>query len=790
MRVLSTLVFASLFLLCGTVALHGQTVLVQPFLQDAFPTAITIVWETDSGEESLVEWGLTDALGESTTGSALTTDGGQLHEVTLTGLERFTKYHYKVVTGSAESAVQIFKTPPFASDEQSARIVAMSDMQQDGTFPDKFEEIVNEGIIDYLADEFGGDVADNLALVLIPGDLVTYGDNYSSWEDTFFDPSENLFGQVPVYPVLGNHEVNTSYYFQYFKLPDNGTPGFEEHWWHKDYGNVRIIGLDSNAPFTNEEQLDWLNDLLDETCQADSIDFVFAQLHHPHKSELWTPGESNYTGDVIGLLEEFSTACGKPSVHFFGHTHGYSRGHSRDHKHLWINAASAGGAIDNWGEFPNFDYDEFAVSQDTYGFVSVDVTAGDNPKITVKRLSRGDQDAIADNVLEDSLVMYKYTTYVQPPTPVFPVGIELTPECVVLHGDAFASDNEQGQHGQSHWQVSTSETDFTSPVAESWKNFENWYFDIDTQADDDLTDEAIGGLAENTQYWWRVRYRDRELNWSDWSESAWFITTESVALSNLLVNGGGEDGINNWALAEGNMESLESGECNGVAPYAGTYYLAVGGLCEESPVGRCYQDVDLTSYTDSIAMGDFPVQFGGYLSDYSGDDVPEMRAFFLNAAGDEIGSSATLTNATPSWLLVSETLSIPVLTQTIRIELEGTRNVGTDNDSYFDELFVRVGTMIDDCATVGVSEHPYSEFVALVGSPNPASELFSIAVPVESRGLHVHLVDAKGNKVSCTEIHESGKISLDCSLLPAGTYVFWVRDAGRVLGSGKVVVEH
>ncbi len=82
---------------------------------------------------------------------------------------------------------------------------------------------------------------------------------------------------------------------------------------------------------------------------------MFAQLHHPHKSELWIPGEISYTGDVIELMENFTEECGKPSIHFFGHTHGYSRGQSHNHNHLWVNVATAGGAIDHWGEYPQAD---------------------------------------------------------------------------------------------------------------------------------------------------------------------------------------------------------------------------------------------------------------------------------------------------------------------------------------------------------------------------------------------------------------------------------------------------
>ena len=54
--------------------------------------------------------------------------------------------------------------------------------------------------------------------------------------------------------MLSQDENNSTYYFKYFRMPANGTAGFEEHWWYKDYGNTRIVGLDSNSPFTNQEQ--------------------------------------------------------------------------------------------------------------------------------------------------------------------------------------------------------------------------------------------------------------------------------------------------------------------------------------------------------------------------------------------------------------------------------------------------------------------------------------------------------------------------------------------------------
>ena len=153
----------------------AQTITVSPYLQDASPHEISILWETNENPESTVEWGLTEMLGTSTSGSVMSNNGAQLHQVTLVDLERFTTYYYRVQTGEAQSEIHSFKTPPFASDDESFRLIAMSDMQKDGSNPDKFEEIIEDGVLEYLESNFGEEIADNLALVMIPGDLVVNG---------------------------------------------------------------------------------------------------------------------------------------------------------------------------------------------------------------------------------------------------------------------------------------------------------------------------------------------------------------------------------------------------------------------------------------------------------------------------------------------------------------------------------------------------------------------------------------------------------------------------------------
>lgn len=501
--------------------------LVKPYLQDAEPTSIKIMWETTSGEESIIEWGTTEKLGKKSTGTSSKINFGEsrIHEVQITGLKRFTVYYYRVKTGKLISDIYQFKTPPFSSDHESFNIIAMSDMQKDHNNPDKFLEIVNEGVLSYLEKEFDGTIPNNLAMVLIPGDLVENGRNYEQWQNDFFTPAEKLYAEVPVYPVLGNHEGNSLFYFKYFSLPENGTPAYAEHWWYKDYGNTRIIGLNSNDGYRNsKEQYEWLNKVLEDTENNKDIDFVFAQMHHPHKSELWIPGEVDFSGKVVKMLEDFSSKTGKPSIHFFGHTHGYSRGQSKDHKHLWINVASAGGAIDNWGEFEGRDYDEFTVTQDEYGFVMVEVDATkENPKFTIKRITRGNEEHLKNNEISDSLVIYKKERKPLTPIAMYPNNETIAVSGTTLKAGSFESKFEATFHAASQWQIAESK-EFEKPVFDSWKQHENWYYMENRQENDDLTDEKTKRLKPNTIYYWRVRYRDQNLNWSDWSEVLTFTT--------------------------------------------------------------------------------------------------------------------------------------------------------------------------------------------------------------------------------------------------------------------------
>lgn len=477
--------------------------LVPPYVQRTGPDVVQIRWETATGEQSTVEYGLTEALGITVQGTVEETGDGLLHTVELSDLLPDTAWSYAVQTGGTRSAVQRFRTPP--GPGASFRLLAMSDMQRDDARPEQWAEVIAQGVLPFAQEEYGAEPADAFGLVLLAGDLVDNGWLASDWRDDFFAGAAPLMGQVPLLPVPGNHEGNSPLYWRYFALPENGSPGFEEHWWWLDHGGARVIGLDSNGGYKDQLQLDWLAEVLEAACEDEDIDLVLAQLHHPYQSELWPSGEEEWTGSVVGLLEDFSARCGKPSLHLFGHTHGYSRGQSQDHRHLWVDVATAGGAIDRWGAEGQTDYPEFSVSQDEYGFVLIEVSDQD---YTLRRISLGTPESPRDGEETDRITV--------PFAPVAPDRPSLVDEGDTVRGSAF-SHPMGGLLGASHWQVSADCEAFTDPVLDQWQQHEDWFQGIDRQAGVDLL--ALDDAALPAGTWCaRLRVRDRGLAWSEWSD--------------------------------------------------------------------------------------------------------------------------------------------------------------------------------------------------------------------------------------------------------------------------------
>jgi hypothetical protein len=361
-----------------------------------------------------------------------------------------------------------------------------------------------------------------------------------------------------------------------------------------------------------------------------------------------------------------------------------------------VNVASAGGNLDFWGEYAQYDYEEFTVSQDEYGFVMIEVEAGDDPSFLLSRIGRGTPDDPMDNEIRDSILIRSNNTPPATPEAMSPSGTVGCSFSLALEASDF-SDADGDPHGASHWQVSPDCVGFSSLAFERWRQHQNWYYDVDTQAGDLLTDELVTGLEAGPEYCWRVRYRDQSLAWSDWSTPVSFSLAATNQTGNLLTNPGAEDGTTGWTVVTGYMDSVSDGECGGIAPHSGQKYFAVGGVCDTADYSEAYQRVEIPAdVLPQVDNGVASVAYGGYLADWSGSDEPAFKLVFYDANQSSLSETPTFSLLNEIWTLAIEHALIPPQTRYIDMVLMGTKHAGFDNDSYFDDLELSIQHCVEN----------------------------------------------------------------------------------------------
>jgi len=309
------------------------------------------------------------------------------------------------------------------------------------------------------------------------------------------------------------------------------------------------------------------------------------------------------------------------------------------------------------------------------------------------RISRGGDGEVLPNEIYDTLTVYRYN---QPPVAPVP-GASSSEGVVTLSRDTFTDPDSHG-YGATRWQVASSCASFGSPVVDVWRQSENIYFDVDTLQGIDHSELEVDSLTAGTTYCMRVRVRDAALAWSEWSLPASFTTSgngPTPPTDNLIVNG-----------------DAEAGECDSVAPYSGAKAFAVGGVCgDESATGEAVQVVDVAFASADIDVGSATLNLSAFLRNWGGSDRPSFRAIFRDQAGNELDRSPIQQGVSSVWTEHSIVRAVPVSTRSIDIVLVGTRNSGSDNDSYFDEIAASLSFVVSGC-------RPDPDTMNRLGPPN------------------------------------------------------------------------
>ena len=282
---------------------------VKPYLQFGTLTSMTVMCETDHPSQMTVAFGEFQPL----TNKVSRGEFKNISEVTLTGLRPNTVYYYRVTCVDANSNilrsdVHSLQTAPTADQPWAFGI--LGDTQRNPEVTRKCAE---------------GIFALRPNFMLHCGDVVDDGFAKNQWVGDLFEPGSRLFAYVPMFPVIGNHEKNSHWYYDYFSLPD------PEYYYTYTYGNAQFFMIDSNKdckPGSEQYQR------IERDLKASKATWKFAAHHHPCFSsdeddygERWkgSPLKPMQLGDnnarhLVPLYEKYGV-----DIAFAGHIHSYER---------------------------------------------------------------------------------------------------------------------------------------------------------------------------------------------------------------------------------------------------------------------------------------------------------------------------------------------------------------------------------------------------------------------------------------------------------------------------------
>ncbi|MGA7759321.1 MAG: metallophosphoesterase [Ilumatobacteraceae bacterium] len=148
-------------------------------------------------------------------------------------------------------------------------------------------------------------------VLLFLGDNVYPDGDPAELPDTVFEPfADVLDGGAELLAILGNHDVGSGYGDE--QIAALGMPG---RYWAREFGDVLIIGLDSNE-MEDPAQLRFLDDTLAST---DATWRIIA-VHHP-------PYSAGYQGSSLEVRDTLAPYVDRGDVQLVisGHDHDYQR---------------------------------------------------------------------------------------------------------------------------------------------------------------------------------------------------------------------------------------------------------------------------------------------------------------------------------------------------------------------------------------------------------------------------------------------------------------------------------
>ena len=290
---------------------EGAEFIVFPYIKDVTDNSFTILWETSTavrGEIYLAGTAYT-VLKPTLKMVAAETEQVRFHKLEVNGLQPGELYYYQVANLSASGDTLKGPVTPVTIpnyDHSAIAFTVVGDTQGNPVVWERIARLMFE---------------ETPQFVVHCGDLVQYGPHKDDWVDEFFGPANNLLRHIPLYPAIGNHEMNNEKFYQYFDLPD------DEAFFSVSKGSLRVIFIDTNKDILpGSKQYRKLEKLL---ASADER-WKMVVHHHPvftsdysaYRSSLMSKpmkGDPN-TLHLKNLYETYGV-----DLSLAGHIHGYER---------------------------------------------------------------------------------------------------------------------------------------------------------------------------------------------------------------------------------------------------------------------------------------------------------------------------------------------------------------------------------------------------------------------------------------------------------------------------------
>lgn len=257
-----------------------------PYLQWPTENSMTFMWETSEQAVSKVEVYIAERIHSGHQGNYRTPDhlwstshskiSSTIHQLTIGNLEAATTYFYKIYSENALGELLEAGPYSFKTAVQKGAPFSFTVTSETGGYAE-FDQTygrINASIFNQMH-RYRPD------MTLFIGDIVNDGRNAEDWEKYFFGPGQEFLAVTPSYCCLGNHELNASWYYDYFAFPP------PKNDYSFDYGDVHFISLDS-------------------------IDFIKDESY-PHTSGEMNPGNAQYDF----LIQDLEASSAKWKIVFF-----------------------------------------------------------------------------------------------------------------------------------------------------------------------------------------------------------------------------------------------------------------------------------------------------------------------------------------------------------------------------------------------------------------------------------------------------------------------------------------